>query len=74
MHCEDFLLVKEAARTWSSALAKRFFTLNVEDGIVELFRDRAERGILRNTGIGEHNVEPALLILICAKGDQDQHR
>jgi hypothetical protein len=28
-----------------------------------LLSDLAERGILRNTGIGEHNIEPSLLPL-----------
>src|SRR5205807_3956354 len=35
----------------------------VEDGVIVLLGDRAEGGILRNTGIREHDIELALLPL-----------
>src|SRR5438093_522748 len=40
---------------------KQAFHIDVEDRVIVLLRYLAEGGILRNTGIREHNVEPALL-------------
>jgi hypothetical protein len=37
------------------------FDVDVEDRVVELLGYLAEGGIFRNTGIGEHNIELALL-------------
>src|SRR5262249_22213493 len=42
---------------------KEAFDVDVEDKVVELLGDRAEGGMFRNTGIGEHDVELALLAL-----------
>src|SRR5215472_3837517 len=42
---------------------KQTFHVDVEDRVVELLGDRAQGRKLRNTGIGEDNVEPALLAL-----------
>src|SRR6202022_1153359 len=40
---------------------KHSFDIGVEDRVVELLGDLAEAGILRDTGIREHDIELALL-------------
>src|SRR5439155_18931406 len=42
---------------------KQAFHIDVEDRVIKLLSYLAECGIFRNTGIGEHNIEPTLLSL-----------
>src|SRR5215831_2149882 len=63
---DAFRMMEAPSGISGSALCTReeeALDVDAEDHVVEFLGDRAERGILRNTGIGEHDIELALLAL-----------